>query len=88
MTNAQVLDHVRRFVTDHYLYRFPDVTLTDDLNLLEAGVIDSLGVIELVGEVEGHFAVTVRDIDVTEENFGSVTGVVDFVTRQRTNGAS
>jgi len=88
MTNTQVLDHVRRFVTDNYLYRFPDVTLTDDLNLLEAGVIDSLGVIELVGEVEGHFAVAVRDIDVTEENFGSVTGVVDFVTRQQGNGAS
>lgn len=88
MTNAQVLDHVRRFVTDNYLYRFPDVTLTDDLNLLEAGVIDSLGVIELVGEVEGQFAITVRDIDVTEENFGSVTGVADFVARQHGNGAS
>jgi acyl carrier protein len=82
MTQQQVLDHVRQFVTDHYLYRHPDVTLTDDLNLLESGIIDSLGVIELVGEVEALFSVPVNDIDVTEENFGSVTGVVRFVERQ------
>lgn len=88
MTQQQVLDHVRQFVTDHYLYRFPDISLTDDLNLLESGVIDSLGVIELVGEVEQHFSVPVRDIDVTEENFGSVTGVVEFVARQQANGSS
>lgn len=88
MTQQQTLDHVRRFVTDHYLYRHPGLELTDDMNLLESGVIDSLGVIELVGEVELHFQVPVRDIDVTEENFGSVAGVVEFVVRQRANGSA
>ena len=87
MNQEQVLDHVRGFVTEHYLYRHPDVVLTDDLNLLEAGIIDSLGVIELVGEVEALFGVPVQDIDVTEENFGSVEGVARFVERQKAAAA-
>lgn len=83
MNQPDVVDHIRQFVAEHYLYRHPDVVLTDDLNLLESGIIDSLGVIELVGEVEQLFGVPVQDIDVTEENFGSVEGVARFVERQR-----
>lgn len=87
MTPQEVLGQVRDFVTEHYLYRHPDVTLTDDLNLLESGIIDSLGVIELVGEVETLFGVPVQDVDVTEENFGSVRGVARFVERKKAAAA-
>ena len=83
MTQQEILEHVRSFVDENYVYRIPGLVLTDDMNLLEAGVIDSLGVIELVGEVEGRFAIPVRDIDVTEENFGSLVGVASFVMRQQ-----
>lgn len=82
MNEQHVLDHIRQFVTEQYMYRHPDIELTDDLNLLESGIIDSLGVIELVGEVEGLFGVAVQDVDVTEENFGTVAGMVGFVARQ------
>ena len=87
MSEEQLLDHIRAFVNEHYMYRHPEITLTDDLDLLESGIIDSLGVIELVGEVEEHFTVPVADVDVTEENFGSVAGVVRFVSCQRAAAA-
>lgn len=87
MNHDELLDHIRAFVDEHYMYRHPEITLTDDLDLLESGIIDSLGVIELVGEVEERFGVPVADIDVTEENFGSVDGVVRFVSRQKAAAA-
>ena len=82
LTNDAVLEQVRQFVTESFLYRHPGLELADDANLLELGIIDSLGVVELVTEVEQQFEISVTDVDVTEENFGSIASVADYVRRR------
>ena len=39
------------------------------------GVIDSLGFVELVEEVQARYGVGVADIEITEENFGSIDAI-------------
>jgi acyl carrier protein len=51
--------------------------------LLERGIIDSLGVVELLSFVEETFAVTAADEEITEENFGSLDSIAQFVQRKR-----
>ncbi len=46
-------------------------------------MVDSLGFVELVEEVQGRFGVTVEDVEVTEENFGSIAAIAAFVERKR-----
>lgn len=55
---------VRSFLLDHFASTFAANGLTpedlgDDFDLLKAGVVDSLGVIEMIAEVEKHFRITV-----------------------------
>jgi acyl carrier protein len=87
MTNIQagsdVRDHVRNYIEDNFLYLHPDKALTDSDQLLGLGVIDSLGFVELVEEVQDRFGVSVEDTEITEENFGSVDAIVGFVERKR-----
>jgi acyl carrier protein len=45
-------------------------------------VVDSLGFVELVEEVQDRFGIEVRDVEITEENFGSVTAMAAFVDRK------
>lgn len=84
---TQIADEVRKemraFIDENFLYLQPDLDLLDDQDLLALGVVDSLGFIELVEEVQSLFGLTVEDVEVTEENFGSVDAIVAFVQRKR-----
>jgi acyl carrier protein len=79
----RVLTDLRAFVEDNYLYLRPDLELADTDNLLELGLIDSLGFVELVEEVQTRYGVSVTDVEITEDNFGSIRGLADYVERKR-----
>ena len=53
--------------------------VTDDAALLKNGVIDSLGILEVVSFVENEFSITVVDEDLMPENFGSIKSIAAFI---------
>lgn len=79
----QVRGQMRDFIAENFLYLLPDVVLEDADDLLRLGIVDSLGFVELVEEVQSRFGVRVEDIEVTEENFGSIDAIAGFVERKR-----
>lgn len=84
MTETEILPRLRQFVTENFLYMRREATIGDEESLLAKGVIDSLGVMELVGFVESGFGVTVDPADITEEHFGSLAAMARYVaSRQR-----
>ena len=56
---------------------------SDGDDFLTLGIVDSLGFVELVEEVQSRYGVTVDDVEITEENFGSIDAIADFVERKR-----
>ncbi len=80
---ADLAQELRDFITESFLAGQSDVTLGDDDQLLELGVIDSLGFVELVEEVQRRFEIVVEDVEITEENFGSISALVAFVRSKR-----
>ena len=51
-----------------------------DASLLEAGVIDSMGVLEIVMFIENELQVVLSDDQMVAENFGSVRALTQLVT--------
>jgi len=82
LNEAEVRHRLRAFIQENFLYLHPDVELSDGDDLLGRGVLDSLGFVELVEEVQVSYAVTVDDVEITEDNFGSVDAIVGFVARK------
>jgi len=74
---------LRAFIEDNFLYLRPDVELADGDDLLALGILDSLGFVELVEEVQARYGLSVDDVEITEENFGSIDAIVAFVSRTR-----
>jgi len=75
-TNIVVV--VRNFIVQ----KFPLArrrNITDDDNLLETGVIDSLGVLEIVTFLREEFSLEVEDDELTPENFQSISSIAGFV---------
>lgn len=58
--------------------------LSDSGSLLELGIIDSTGVLELVGFLEETFAIAVEDDDLTPDNLDSIDNLVNYI--QKKNG--
>lgn len=72
---------IREFV----LHRFPlarHAGLSDDDSLLESGIVDSLGVLELVDFLVSEFDIPIADDDLTPENFDSIRSLNTFVKRK------
>jgi acyl carrier protein len=59
----------------------------DDESLVDSGIVDSLGVFQLVAFLEETFGLRIADEDITPENFGSIVAIVRFV-EERKNGRS
>ena len=78
-----VIDRLRQYVQENFLYMRQDIQLGDGESLLERGIIDSLGVMELIGFVQSEFGVEVPDDMITEEHFGSLAAIASFVLANR-----
>ena len=79
MTAAQVIDRTRQYITENFLYMRRDIVLGEDDSLLERGIIDSMGVMDVLGFIDETFGVTPADDEVTEANLGSPRAIARFV---------
>lgn len=79
MTAAQVIERTRAYITENFLYMRRDFRLDDNDSLLGSGIIDSMGVMEVILFLETEFGVEVGDEDVTEENLGSIRAISRYV---------
>lgn len=59
----------------------PSVPIDLDTDLLVTGLVDSLGVIEVVAWMETELGVTIDPVDVTLENFQTAGRMVRFAAR-------
>lgn len=83
MNETDVRRGLRAIIEDNFLYLHPDVELADGDDFLARGILDSLGFVELVEEVQARYDIAVDDIEITEENFGSIDAITAFVIRKR-----
>jgi acyl carrier protein len=86
MTETQQGDlagELHAYIAETFLYMHPGLELKDDDKFLELGVIDSLGFVELVEEVQTRYGIAVDALEITEDNFGSLDALVAFVERRR-----
>ena len=81
MTREDVQARIRSYLLSHFpLIRSRQ--LGDDDSLLDARLIDSLGILELVGYLEETFAIQLTDDELTAENFDSIGALARFVSQR------
>lgn len=77
--NHDVSDVIRRHIEENFLFRGDGGALRDTDSLIEAGLIDSTGVLELVAFLEGRFGIAVGDADIVPQHFDSIAGLAAYV---------
>jgi acyl carrier protein len=74
-----VHDEIRQFIIDNFLMGQDSDSLKDDSSFLEQGVIDSTGVLELVGFLEENYEIKVEDEELVPENLDSIQNLCAYL---------
>lgn len=79
ITKTDTREQIRSFLAENFLLSSDGFTLDDDASLLEAGVVDSTGVLEVILFVEETFGVEVADDEIVPDNFDTVNKMAAYI---------
>lgn len=79
----QIETKIKDYIAKNLLFSEEGYTYADDVSFLQEGIIDSLGVMELVEFVQKEFGIKVEQTEVTPENFDSVAKLAAFVKTKK-----
>ena len=78
------IQELKNFVNEELLSG--DLTIEVDDNLLRNGMVDSIGMVRLVGFIEENYQISIPPEDFTIENFQSVKVIAEYLQTQENKG--
>ncbi|MBE3126601.1 MAG: acyl carrier protein [Acidobacteria bacterium] len=72
---------IRQFVAGRFLFG-DDKKLGDQDSLLEAGIIDSTGILELINHLEERYGIKVNDDELVPENLDTIASISAFLGKK------
>ncbi|MGA2531545.1 MAG: acyl carrier protein [Candidatus Aminicenantales bacterium] len=78
---ADIEAELRRFLADKFFFG-DDRPLGAEESLVDAGIIDSMGVLELISHLEQHYHIKVNDDELVPENLDSIASIRAFLEKK------
>jgi acyl carrier protein len=75
----EIKPQIRNYIAQNILFSDNGFKYDDDASFLEEGIVDSLGIMELVLFIEERFGLSVDDRDLTPDNFDSVNKMANYI---------
>jgi len=73
---------IKTFILENFMLGRNREELEDSVSLLDMGIIDSTGILELVEFVEKSYGVKIEDNELVPENLDSIDNLVTFIGRK------
>ncbi|MDP3009732.1 MAG: acyl carrier protein [Methylococcales bacterium] len=74
---------IRQYILSNLLFTDDESVLQDNESFLDGGIIDSMGVMEIILFIEDTFGIKVNDDEMLPANLDSVDSLVAFITRKQ-----
>lgn len=82
MTSTDTRTQLRMFILENYLFTDNQHELSDDQSFLKAGILDSMGILELIAFLEEDLSVSVSPEEMVPENLDSIDNLMVFIGKQ------
>jgi acyl carrier protein len=79
-----VAGKVRAYIEENLLLNSDD-TFSNNWSLIESGILDSTGAMDLIAFLEHEFAIAFSDEDMVPENLDSVDQICSFINLRLSN---
>jgi acyl carrier protein len=81
-----VQERVRQFIVENFYVTDPS-DLADDVSLINSGLVDSTGMLEVIAFLEAEFGIRIGDQETIPSNLETVGRITAFVERKRSTAA-
>jgi len=75
------IETVRNFVVQNFMFGDGE-RLQNDTSFLQAGIIDSTGILELIMFVEGTFGIKIEDNELVPANLDNLNNLSEYINRK------
>jgi acyl carrier protein len=72
---------IRKFIIDKFLFG-EQKKIAGDLSLLDADIVDSMAVLELISYLEESFGIKVEDRELVPENLDTIDRLCAFLSKK------
>lgn len=79
---------LKSFIAKNFLFTHNVSQIDNNKSLIESGIIDSTGVLELVSFIEETFSVKVDDNELVPENLDTINNINNYIIRKISSQAS
>lgn len=79
ITDVKIKEALVDFISLQFYVDKEDIEV--DKSLVDTGIIDSIGLIEIAAYIEREYSIKVEESQMTKENFGSVEKIVKFIQK-------
>jgi acyl carrier protein len=76
---SDIQNVIIQFIRDNFIAGRSDVVIEHDLSLIEKGIMDSTGVLELVEFLESTYSIKVEDEELIPENLETINNILKFL---------
>jgi len=73
---------MKKFIIDNFLFGDENESFNDDDSFLEKGIIDSTGVLELIGVIEEKYNIKMEDDELIPENLDSLNNITSYILKK------
>lgn len=76
---SEILANITEFIRENFIAGRSDVKIDPEESLIESGIMDSTGVLELVEYLEATYAIHVDDEELVPENLETISNIIRFL---------
>ncbi len=84
MDKNAIMERIRKFILEH-IPQARQMNVQNEDQLLEGGLLDSLGILDVVSYLEEEFSISASDEELTPENFQSIATMASYVEMKLNN---
>ncbi|WP_202594572.1 acyl carrier protein [Reinekea blandensis] len=82
MSDMEIRSQLRAFILENYLFTDDQNALSDTQSFLKAGILDSMGILELIAFLEEELGVMVAPAEMVPENLDSIDNLMAFIVNR------
>lgn len=76
---SKIKEDIKQFIEHNFHLNSIGRELDDDTSLMDAGIVNSTGILELIDFIEDNFNISVENTEVIPENLDTVSNMVRFI---------
>jgi len=80
MNLDEVRQKLRHFILENYLFTDDESALQDDTSFLDGGILDSMGILELIEYLDESLGIKVEGDELVPDNLDSIDSLIKFIS--------